>query len=103
MNIDSLNLLSLLSTGDSLEKLQQTMQPDETLSEEFADLLLDKIRQLTSSGEEDYLPESFTNGMFGEGNAQHEIAGWLNERGINEDFISLFGKGLPMVNNWKRT
>ncbi len=102
MNIDSLNLLSLLSTGDSLEKLQQTMQPDETLSEEFADLLLDKIRQLTSSGEEDYLPESFTNGMFGEGNAQHEIAGWLNERGINEDFISLFGKGLPMVNKLEK-
>ena len=102
MNIDSLNLLSLLSSGDSLEKLQQTMQPDEALSEEFADLLLDKIRQLTSSSKDDHLAESFTNGIFGEGNAQHEIAGWLNERGINEDFISLFGKGLPMVNKLEK-
>ena len=102
MNIDSSNLLSLLSSDVSLEKLQQTMQVDEGISKEFADTLLDKIRQLTGLDAADYLPENFTKDMSGDGNKQHEIAGLFNERGIAEGFASLFGKDLPGGNKLEK-
>ena len=93
MNIDSSNILSLLSSGEGLEKLQQTIQTDEGLSREFAETLLDKIRQLTGIGTDEYLPE---NHISNDGNKQHGIAGLLNERGNGEDFINVNGKGLPI-------
>ena len=98
MNIDSSNILSLLS-GDSLEKIQQTMQVDEGVSQEFADTLLDKIRQLTGLDVADYLPENF---MSGEGTMQHELAGLLNEGGAAEDFTPLIGKDLPIANRLEK-
>ena len=85
MNIDSSNILSLLS-GENLENLQQSMQVDEGVSKEFADTLLDKIQQLTGLDIADYLPENITSG---EGNQQHEIAG-------------LIGKDLPIANKLEK-
>jgi hypothetical protein len=102
MNIDGSNILSLLSSGERLEKLQQTMQADEGLSEEFAAALLDKIRRLTGLDAENYLPENFTKDMSVEGNKQHEIAGLLNERAINGGFAGLSGKGLPTGNKLEK-
>ena len=102
MNIDSSNLLSLLSSGESLEKLQQTMQVDEGLSKEFADTLLDKIRQLTGLDAAEYLPDDLAKDMSGDGDKQHEIAGFLNETGIVEDFADIFGKGLPVGNKLEK-
>jgi len=101
MNIDSSNILTLLS-GESLEKLQQTMQLDEGLSKDFAETLLDKIRQLTGLDTADDIPGNLTKEISGDGNKQHEIAGLLNERGIADGFASLFGKDLPIGNKLEK-
>ncbi len=92
MNIDSSNVNTLLS-GESLEGIQQSLSVDGAVSTEFSDALMQKMKQLSGTGEADVLADNVgglttTNS---EGGLQ-ELAGFLNEKGIT---LGLLGKALP--------
>jgi flagellar hook-length control protein FliK len=83
MNIDSFNLHSLFSSVEGLEKLQHSLQTEGLVSQEFAETLLEKIKQLTGLDEVDYLSENFVAGSQQNVNRLHEVS-------------ALFGKDLPL-------
>jgi flagellar hook-length control protein FliK len=91
MNIDSSSLLSLFSSTESLEGLQQTLQLDSEVPQEFANILMQKITQLKNLE----LDENFTLNLSDGENTLHELADLLNENGVVADFSNFFGKSLP--------
>lgn len=95
MNIDSSNVNTLLS-GESLEGMQQSLSADGAVSTEFSDALMQKIKQLSGTGEADDLTDKVgaltTNNSEG---GRQELAGYINEQGIISDFSNLIGKTLP--------
>ena len=96
MNIDSSNILSLLSSGGDLENIQQALTAEGSMSEEFSDALMDKISLLnnTVSGANDLTENGMAN-MLGGNNKLHGFAGLMNEKGTAVEFSRLFGNGLP--------
>ena len=96
MNIDSSNILSLLSSGGDLENIQQALTAEGSMSEAFSDALMDKISLLnnTVSGANDLTENSMTNMLDGN-NKLHGFAGLMNEKGTAVEFSRLFGNGLP--------
>lgn len=83
MNIDSSSLHSLFSSVDGLQNLQKTLQADGMVSQEFADTLLEKIRQLTGLDEVGFFTENFVVDSQQNINRLHEVS-------------ALFGKNLPV-------
>lgn len=104
MNIDSSSLNSLLtSSGEGLEKLQQTLQADGMVSEEFADTLMAKIKQLNGTGEPSTLSENINSQSLSDTEEQQELAGLLNESDITTGFSNLLGNSLPIDNKEKES
>jgi len=101
MNIDSSNLLSMLSAGESLESIQQLLPGDgaeSPESPEFSDALMQKIEQLqglTASVEE---AGKLVVENFNQGNQQHQIAGLPQTAEQINDISAFFGKDLPQQN-----
>ena len=99
MNIDSSNILSLLSPSSDLENIQQALGADSSIPQEFADTLMDKINRLSGvvSGMNDETTNNFL-GISGSDNKLHGFAGLLNENGTASELSRLFGNGLPNGN-----
>jgi len=98
MNIDSSNLLSMLSAGESLESIQQLLPGDGAESPEFSDALMQKIEQLqglTASVEE---AGKLVVENFNLGNQLHQIAGLPQTAEQINDFSAFLGKDLPQQN-----
>jgi flagellar hook-length control protein FliK len=101
MNIDSSNVNTLLS-GESLEGIQQSLSVDGAVSTEFSDALMQKINQLSGTGEADVLADNVGGLTTTNSEGLQELAGYLNEKGITSDFSDLLGKILPTDNKLKQ-
>lgn len=98
MNIDSSNILSLLSSDKGLDKLTQTLQEDNSVPGKFTDILIGKIDQINDLGDELNLAENFKINVSEKTDKQHDLAGLLNEKGSSTGLSHLFGKELPTSN-----
>ena len=101
MNIDSSNVNTLLS-GESLEGMQQHLSGDGAVSTEFSDALMQKIKQLSGTGEAGVLADNVGGLTTTNSEGLQELAGYLNEKGITSDFSDLLGKILPTDNKLKQ-
>lgn len=101
MNIDSSNVNTLLS-GEGLEGMQQSLSVDGAVSTEFSDTLMQKIKQLSGTGEADVLADNVGGLTTTNSEGLQELAGYLNEKGITSDFSDLLGKILPTDNKLKQ-
>ena len=96
MNIDSSNILSLLSSDQSLGELKQTLQSDNSVAGEFSERLKETIEHINSLGGGNSLSEKIKINIPENTEKLHKLAGLLNDQGTATDFSRLFGKGLPV-------
>lgn len=95
MNIDSSNILSMLSAGESVDTIQPLLPSEGTESLEFSDELLKKIQLLQGLDTEDEEVSNLVNKRFSSDSQLHEIADLISSDKIIKDFSSMVGKGLP--------
>ncbi len=91
MNVDGSSVNSLLS-GESLEGIQQSLQGESVISNEFSDALMQKVKQLNGAGTADKKDTITTNNWEG---GRQELAGYLTENVSISGFSNLLGKILP--------
>jgi len=98
MNIDSHNILSMLSSAEGLSSIQQLLPGGGEESLEFSDALLQKLEQLQGLNLTDGVSESLIADSLESGNTLQEIASLIDETNTVNDF----GKGLPPEHGLER-
>lgn len=97
MNIDSSSVNSLLtSSGEGLEKPQETLQADGMVSEEFTNTLMEKIRQLSGADESSDLLENTGSQLLNNTEELQGLAGLFDENMMATEFSKLIGNSLPV-------
>lgn len=95
MNIDSSNLLSMLSTGEGVDTIQQLLPSEGTETTEFSEALMQRIQQLQSVNPTARDSKNITVDGLVNGNQLHEIADFISNNEAVNNISSLSGKGLP--------
>ncbi|GEM_PF-1554688 len=98
MNIDSSNLLSMLSSGESLESIQQLLPGDGAESVEFSDALMQKIEQLQGLSASVEGSDKLVIENLNLGKQLHQIADLSQTAEQINDFSAFLGKDLPQQN-----
>ncbi len=98
MNIDSSNLLSMLSSGESLESIQQLLPGDGAESVEFSDALMQKIEQLQGLSASVEGTDKLVIENLNLGKQLHQIADLSQTAEQINDFSAFLGKDLPQQN-----
>jgi len=99
MNIDSPNLLSMLSSGEGVDTIQQLLPSEGTETTEFSEALMQRIQQLQSVNPTVRDSENITVDGLVNGTQLHEIADFISNNEAVNNISSLSGKGLPQEGN----
>ena len=95
MNIEGLNLLSLLGNSTDLDDLQQAILGEGGAEGEFAAALMEQVEQIQQQG---FLPEKLETINTGQDVKQLSgLADQVNENGNAQDLAALRGTALPVV------
>ncbi len=95
MNIDSSNLLAMLSVPDGIESFAHDLQDGSVLSGEFSEALLEKLKQLQELSSAGFKHNKLGLDASSAENSLHEIAGLLNNNKLLGAYPEFSGKSLP--------